>query len=74
MKKLSKIVCRLANEFLKFKIVKIIKNIHFYTKYPKSKVCEFRPCVYNKTVIPLTLYQLIFDSSLNIHAFEKSAR
>jgi hypothetical protein len=71
-KKLPQIVYRLANEFLKFKMVKNIyfwknngrksedKNINKiekYWKYPKSKVCEFRPCVYNKTVIPLTLVE-----------------
>jgi hypothetical protein len=34
-----------------------INKIEKYWKYPKSKVCEFRLCVYNKTVIPLTLVE-----------------
>jgi hypothetical protein len=69
MKKLPQIVYRLIeNEFLKWlkiyifeKIIgrksegKNINKIEKYWKYPKSKVCEFRP--YNKTVIPLTLVE-----------------
>jgi hypothetical protein len=66
MEKRPQIVYRLVNEFLRLKMVnnrhiwnnnrpkvKNLNKIEKYWKYPQSKVCEFRPCVYN--IIPLTL-------------------